>query len=888
MIKFIFGCVLFFIFSFADAQISVSGSVVDNLDLQPVPNVIVTVLENGKIINHTRTDANGKFTVKNVNKGLEIVFRKTAYETLRDTIKNENGFYYLVPQQKEPEFLEEVTLKVERSYVRSKSDTITFVADSLRTKNVVTIEDLIKNIPGMSVDELTGVIKYQNREIETVLIDGTNLTDRNYQIISKNITEKAAKAIQLIEGHTENKTLKSFTRDDKIALNLLIEDDYKNKITGSIKGGYGIKNRYDNSLNAFSFSKNIKTVNLIAHNNVGHFSLGNVISNRNIEPNNRYLLSQSNFESVHLKGYLDNTAGLSLFNTQNILQNNDFTVSSNQTFEISDVSDLRINAVLYKDTYSYMQGQLFSAIEDDFFNVDTRQNVSQKFDNIDMRLQFNKRFNPNEELHIRGIVKNRDKIISENGILNNQDFNLHGHIKNPEIQLSVDYSNRLSSKRAVMIYHNSLLSSLNETDNLFSDDIIYHHNSEIDSLNEISQKISYNSFKSNYGVNYAYRFSANNILTSGLLYTHYAISTSNNVFLKNQWENQTLYEDFKQKINYFSPQLQWAYFKRKSRLTVLAQLNYFNNEIAPASNQDVEFTTLLQYNYKTLTENFNPVEFTFGFHRNIEMIDFFNRNDFPLRKSSNEFYIGNTHDIYYISNTISTLGSYRFQKQKIQSTVSASYSFGEKPVIDKLSSYENYYVREIITRDNVFNNLSVGIDLEKFFTNISTNIKFSTQLTSGKWETLLEDNLYENNLNRITLRANIGSAFSSFFNYAAGALFNHSYFDQHAEDGQHAEAYIRITTAYLNFNLNFFDSKLIVNLENEYINYDNTNNFIYSSMMTRYKPEKSKFDFGIDLRNIFNNKSYFVRRQSLNFIYESQRTVLPRMIVFNFTYYLNS
>lgn len=888
MIKLSAVCFLLFVFSSAKAQISVSGTVVNNLDLEPVPNVIVTVLKDGKIINHTKTDSKGKFTVSNVSKGLEITFRKTEYKTLKDIIKDESGFYYLIPTQERPEFLEEVVLNVKKSYIRSKNDTTTFSANSLRTKNVTTVEDLIKNIPGVSVDALTGTIKYQNTEIETVLVDGVNIVDKNYQIISKSLTEKSAKAIQLIEGHTENKTLKNFTRDDKIALNLLIDDTYKNRITGSIKAGYGIKDRYDNSLNAFSFSRSINTVNLIAHNNIGHFSLGSVISNRDIEPNNRLLVNQNLLESVHLRGYVDNSSGLSLFNTQNILQNNDFTVSSNQTFEISDGSDAKINAVLYRDTYSYTQSLLFSSIENDFLNIYSQQNTAQKFNNLDVKLQFNKRFNPNEELQIRGIVKNRSKNISELGLQNSRDFNLYGNLKKPEVQLSADYSLRINPKSALIIYNNTLLSSLEEKDYFFSDDAIHHHNSEIINPNEATQKINYNSFKNNLGINYAYRFSANNILTSGLLYSNYMINTSNNVFLRNQWENQTLSETFNQNINYISPQLQWAYFRKKSRLTAQAQLNYFNNKITTVSDRATEITSSIQYNYKTLTQKFNSAELTFGFHRNMETTDFVNRNDMPLRKNSNEFYISNIPNLYYISNTFSGLGSYNLQKQKIKSTVSTTYSFGEKPVMDKLSSYEDYYVREIIPEENAFKNTAVSLDLEKFFASLSTNVKWSTQFTSAKWETILEDNLYENNLKRISLRVTAGSAFSSFFNYAVGILYNHSYFNQQPEAGQSTKTDIKTTLAYLNFNLNFFENRLVVNLENEYINYDNTNNFNYSSIMARYKPEKSNFDFGIDFKNIFNNKSYFVRRQSLNYMYESERTILPQMIVFNFTYYLNN
>lgn len=892
MIKWAAIVLFFFCLSSLYAQEQLSGKVLNNRTAEPLSNVIITLNAGDSIVGFTKSNSEGEFKLQLQSQkkdGLRIAFRKNGFETLEEPLELEKSIFYLIPKQKELEFLEEVVVNTERSYLRTKNDTTTFLADSLRINSVTTLEDLIGNIPGMSI-ESTGAIKYRNQEISTILVGGDNITDRNYQLISKNLTQKAARAIQIIEGYTENETLKNFERSEKVAINLQLEDAYKNNVNGNIKAGYGIEERYDSQLNLFSFSEKIKTVNLAAYNNVGNFSLGNTVSSRNIQKNTKPILNFNELEDIHLEAFMARTVGFGLFNTRNVLQNNDFSLSSNQLYKFRDNSEARLNATYYNDCLSFVSKQLLTPLNINGFALENSQDVTQKLKNVDVKLQFKKLFNINEELQITGNFKNRNSYTLENGKRNAEEIDILSSVKKPEVYLAVDYSKKISSKSALVLFINSTVAGLKENDCISSDQFIDLPGANLYETNLAHQKIDYSSLKNNLGVNYAHKFTTNSILTSALLYSFYSLNSQNAYAIEVEEENLELFnEEYEQQVQFLAPQFQWAYFAKDKRFTILGKLNYILNGLPGKSFQKVELTPAINYDYKKKTKNFNTFQYNLGIQRNLVFYDFFNRSTNPVQRSVNEFYINNNEDnLYFISNRLAISSLYSINDKNIELNLSSSYDFGEKPLINNLKFLENYYIREVLEEENSFRNFIFDLDFEKFFSVISTNIEISPRYTKNYWKSLLDNTKYANVSDNYQLKFGAGSAFSSFFNYSAGLVLTHSLIKQEAENDDVSESDIESTLAYFNFSLNFLEDKLKIKLENEYINYDRTSDFLYASLSAQYKPDNSNFDFSLNLKNMFNNSAYYSRKQTLNYIQEKQLSVIPRIFIVGITYYLNN
>ena len=234
---------IFFISPFAFSQ-ALSGRIYDATYLSAIKNAtIISYNNNDEIIDYKTSDINGDFEI-NITNISKIEFRKLNFEVFILTdFKNLKIEIKLQPKVKE-ELLDVVFIE-SKNYIRNSMDTLTFKADKLRDVQDSTLEDLIGKIPGIAINELTGEIKYLNTNIAKILLDGDDLTGNNYQLVSKNLGQKIANEIQVIEGYSDSKVLKKFNRSQQTVINIKTENKYKNKLKGNINLGYGIKDVYE-------------------------------------------------------------------------------------------------------------------------------------------------------------------------------------------------------------------------------------------------------------------------------------------------------------------------------------------------------------------------------------------------------------------------------------------------------------------------------------------------------------------------------------------------------------------------------------------------------------------------------------------------------------------
>lgn len=259
--------------NFAYSQSTISGTVKDTLQ-QPIPyvNVFLKIQNQEGIIAFTTTRENGSYELTTEKTGdveltfSSILFKKTTIPLLLEKDKNHTLDIVL----KEEAFaLDEVILNADRA-VTIKKDTIIFKADAFKRGNEETVEDLLKNISGISI-ESDGKIKVGGKEIEKVMVEGDDLFEKGYALLTKNIDASVINNVEVYENYSNNRLLKGIENSERVALNLTLKDNVKNKIFGTLKPGYGLasENRYDASTNIISFRERNKFYGFANFNNVG-------------------------------------------------------------------------------------------------------------------------------------------------------------------------------------------------------------------------------------------------------------------------------------------------------------------------------------------------------------------------------------------------------------------------------------------------------------------------------------------------------------------------------------------------------------------------------------------------------------------------------------------
>lgn len=270
----IINCLIFSLSgNFAYSQSVISGTVKDTLE-RPVPyvNVFLKPQNEDGIVAFATTQENGSYELMTNEMGaFEITFSSISFKktTIPILLERNKKYRLNVVLKEEPFALDEVIINSDRAVILKK-DTIIFKADAFKRGNEETVEDLLKNIPGITVDS-DGKIKVGEREIEKLMVEGDDLFEKGYKMLTNNLDASTVNKVEVYEKYSNNRLLKGVEDSERVALNLTLKNNVKNKLFGAIKPGYGLvsENKYDASASIISFRKDSKLYGFTNFNNIG-------------------------------------------------------------------------------------------------------------------------------------------------------------------------------------------------------------------------------------------------------------------------------------------------------------------------------------------------------------------------------------------------------------------------------------------------------------------------------------------------------------------------------------------------------------------------------------------------------------------------------------------
>ena len=188
------------------------------------------------------------------------------------------------------EMLSEVVVEAGKK-IKIAQDTTSFVVSGFTNNTEQTLEDVLKKIPGIAIDK-EGNIKAHGKAIDKLMIEGEDVFDKNYKLLSKNLDAKVLEEIQIIDNFEDNPIFKKFGSSDKVALNLKLKEGLANVWFGNIGLGKGVilgdgitsASRWKNNINVGLLRKKIKLFYLGDYNNIGEKATA-LISDNTIQIN---------------------------------------------------------------------------------------------------------------------------------------------------------------------------------------------------------------------------------------------------------------------------------------------------------------------------------------------------------------------------------------------------------------------------------------------------------------------------------------------------------------------------------------------------------------------------------------------------------------------------
>lgn len=200
------------------------------------------------LVQGVMTDKQGHFRILVSTPGSYLVdisfigytpYRKTV--SIGESSKIDLGRIKLSPSATA---LSELKVVGQASPVTIKKDTVQFNAGAFKVRPGASVEELLRRIPGIEVDA-EGNITYNGEAIERVELDGRDFFSSDPTMATKNLPADLIKNVQVVDKKSEQSRLTGMDDGEKTKiLNLNVKEELKKGLLGSLKAGYGTKDRY--------------------------------------------------------------------------------------------------------------------------------------------------------------------------------------------------------------------------------------------------------------------------------------------------------------------------------------------------------------------------------------------------------------------------------------------------------------------------------------------------------------------------------------------------------------------------------------------------------------------------------------------------------------------
>lgn len=267
---------------------TVKGKVIDTLDHRVLSLAVVSFLNatDSTLAGFARADQTGSFSKKISDGNYILLVTYPGYADFVYPLQVNNRDIdlreiSLIPRAK----LMESIIITQRS-IRIKGDTTEYMADSFRVKPNATVEDLLRELPGIQVDK-DGKITAQGQTVQKILVDGDEFFSDDPTIATRNLRADAIRKVQVFDKKSDQSAFTGI--DDGNAqktINLELKDDAKRGYFGKLSAA-GLDRYYNLQamINAFKAKRKLAAFGIASSTSETGLDWANA-GNYGFNPNN--------------------------------------------------------------------------------------------------------------------------------------------------------------------------------------------------------------------------------------------------------------------------------------------------------------------------------------------------------------------------------------------------------------------------------------------------------------------------------------------------------------------------------------------------------------------------------------------------------------------------
>ena len=259
-------------------KLTIKGHVMDTTnDVLIGATVMLLDSKDSSLLSYARTDLNGDFIIKNV-KRQEYLLKITyvGYIPYLNLISSQSPDLIDLKDIRLKEIskeLMEVVIKAAKAPMTIRGDTIEYDASTFKVPAGSSVEDLLKRLPGIEVDQ-DGSIKAEGRSVTKVTVDGKRFFGTDPKAATKNLPAEGISKVQVFNTESEEKKLTGFdSKAPDKTMNLQLKDEFKKGGFGKIVAGIGTQNTKELKGNFNRFNEKEQISLLGMGNNTGRNGL---------------------------------------------------------------------------------------------------------------------------------------------------------------------------------------------------------------------------------------------------------------------------------------------------------------------------------------------------------------------------------------------------------------------------------------------------------------------------------------------------------------------------------------------------------------------------------------------------------------------------------------
>ena len=335
------------------SQVKLQGVVRDSLGTPlELANVIAINKQSSALESFGVTTEDGKFMLslsKNQTYNMQVSY--IGMKTYEEEITTQNIDITRDFNLRLDNSLDAIELSYEMP-VTVRGDTLIYNADSFTNGSERKLEDVLKNLPGVEVNE-DGQIEVEGKVVNKLMVNGKDFFDGDTKLASKNIPSKAVDKIQVLRNYSEVSQLSGVTNNqDNVAINIKLKEGKENFWFGTVTAGGGVSEEdelYIAQPKLFYYSPKF-SLNFIGDlNNTGETAL----SRRDIRGFGGGFRAPSNTSGTSINlgdnslNFLTNQTNA--LEVKNKLGATNFSYSPNQELDITGFAILNSNRVTSKE-----------------------------------------------------------------------------------------------------------------------------------------------------------------------------------------------------------------------------------------------------------------------------------------------------------------------------------------------------------------------------------------------------------------------------------------------------------------------------------------------------------------------------------------------------------